>query len=204
VAGQACTWWLSREPLDIASVAPATGADRTRSCVDSDGRLLADTWRAGGRDLRRRTVTEIRSVRADVLDGTTPEPLPTALRLTAVETLAKPVDDLVVLTPPTGWDLLTAARFSDLEPGTTEVRRRTVRAIYVSGTDVMVVDQIRGPGDAAGRPVLVLPGLGTGRVQATGGGLVVTVPLGEEQWLRVRTSVSAEDLADWLRAQSRR
>jgi hypothetical protein len=204
VAGKPCTWWLTREPLDIASVAPATSVDRTRSCVDADGRLLADTWRAGGRDLRRRTATEIRRVRPDVLDGMAPEPLPAALRLTAVETLVKPVDDLVVLTPPAGWELLTAARFSELEPGTTEVRRRTVRAIYASGTDVMVVDQIRGPGEAPGQPILPVPALGTGHVQATGGGLVVTIPLGVDERLRVRTSVAIDDVAEWLQAQVRR
>jgi hypothetical protein len=203
VAGLRCTWWLTREPLDVATVAPATSSDRARSCVDDRGRLLADTWRAGDRDLRRRTATEVRSMRLDVFDGTTPEPLPAALVLTAVETLAEQVDDLVVLTPPDGLRLLRATRSEDLEPGTTDVRRRIARAVYASDDDVVVVDQVRGPGDAPGQPVAV-PALGTGHLQATGGGLVMTIPLGEDRRLRVRTSLAYDDLLAWLQTLARR
>lgn len=203
VAGRDCTWWLTKEPLDTSTVAAATSADRTRSCVDDQGRLLADEWRGGDRDLRRRTATRLRSVDLDVFDGTKPEPLPATLVLTVVETLPKPVDDLVVLTAPKGLQLLAAARFGELAPGTTDVQRQGVRAVYADDTDVLVVDQIRGLVDSVGRPVGV-PGLGTGGIQATGGGLVLTIPLAPDQHLRVRTSLSFDALLAWLGTVVRR
>ncbi|MBK5307040.1 MAG: hypothetical protein JJD92_10165 [Frankiaceae bacterium] len=203
IAGQACTWWLTKEPLDIASVAPATTADRTRSCVDDKGRLLADVWRAGDRDLRRRTATQVSRADFDVFDGMTPEPLPPSLILTAVEAREEPVSDHVQLTTPPGWNLLAATRADDLEAGTIDVVRRTYRAVFGTATDVLVVDQIRGTGEARGLPV-ELPGLGTGRVQATGGGLVLTVPLGADQWLRVRTSLPYDELVEYVKGLTRR
>jgi hypothetical protein len=45
--------------------------------------------------------------------------------------------------------------------------------------------------------------LGRGRVQATGGGLVVTVPLGPDQALRVRSSLAYDELVGWLRGLRR-
>ena len=199
VAGRRCTWWLTREPLDVAAFAAVSGEDRTRTCVDDAGLLLAEEWRAGGRDLRRRTATEVRPLdRVDVFDGATPQPLAGGLVLTAVQPESAAVSDLVTLTPPPGLSFLTGARTADVQPGTTEVLRRSVRAVY-SGTSgrLVVVDQVRGPLEVHGASV-GLGALGTGRVQATGGGLVVTVPLGEEQTLRVRSSLPYDVLVDWL------
>jgi hypothetical protein len=203
IAGRNCTWWLTKEPLDTAPVAAASTADRTRSCVDDQGRLLADEWRSGDRDLRRRTATRIRSVDLDVFDGTKPEPVPTNLVVTAVQVLPEAANDLVALTPPKGLDLVTAAQYSELVPGTTDVQRRAVRAVYADGSDLLVVDQVRGPLDAPGRRVEV-PGLGTGGMQATGGGLVLTIPLAPDQHLRVRTSLSYDALLAWLATVTRR
>lgn len=203
VAGRGCTWWLSKEPLDIAAVSPATEQDRARSCVDDAGLLLADTWRAGGTDLRRRTASRFEALEElDVLDGTVPEELPPALRLTVVETLDEPTADLAVLAPPAGLPLHTAARFVDLEPGTTDVARRSIRAVYADDSELLVVDQVRGSVEARGVSVPAGP-LGTASVQATGGGLVAVVALGEEQFLRVRTSLAFDDLMAWLRSLRR-
>jgi hypothetical protein len=198
VAGRPCTWWVTKEPLDVAAFAAATGEDRTRSCVDDSGLLLAEEWRAGGRDLRRRTATDVRALdRVDVFDGATPQPLAPGLLLTAVRPEQGPVSDLVALTPPPGLRWLTGASSSDLQPGTTDVLRRSVRAVYSVGDEVLVVDQVRGPLEARGTQVR-LGQLGTGQVQATGGGLVVTVPLGAEQAVRVRSSLPYDVLVGWL------
>lgn len=203
VAGRRCTWWLTREPLDLAAFAAASGEDRTRSCVDDAGLLLAEQWRAGGRDLRRRTATEVRPLqRLDVFDGSTPQPLAPGLVLTAVQPERGPVDDLVRLTPPPGLSWLTGARTADVQPGTTDVTSRSVRAVYAGGGQVVVVDQVRGPVEARGTQVRI-GRLGTGQVQATGGGLVVTVPLGEEQALRVRSSLPYDVLVGWLSGLAR-
>ena len=203
VAGRRCTWWLTREPLDVAAFAAASGEDRTRTCVDGSGLLLAEEWRAGGRDLRRRTATDVRPLdRVDVFDGATPQPLAPGLLLTAVQPEQQPVSDLVTLTAPPGLTFRTGARSSDLQPGTTEVLRRSVRAVYSGGGDLVVVDQVRGPVEARGAAV-ELGRLGTGQVQATGGGLVVTVPLGPEQALRVRSSLPYDALVGWLSGLAR-
>jgi hypothetical protein len=204
IAGRPCTWWLTKEPLDIAVVASATAADRTRSCVDAEGLLLADTWREAGRDLRRRTATSVRGLHdLDVFDGTTPQPLPDALVLTEVESLPAPVEDLVSFAPPPGLALRAAARSSERVPGGTEVTRRSVRAVYADDRDLLVLDQVRGQADATGVAVSV-PGLGAGHVQATGGGLVLAVDLGPDQLLRVRTSLSYDVLLAWLAGVRRR
>lgn len=197
VAGRPCTWWLTREPLDLAPFAPATRADSARSCVGGDGLLLADTWRAGDRDLRRRTATSIvRPLRVDVLDGRV-EPIRPELVQVAVERRAVPVDDLVVVPPPQGLRRIGAARATEVEPGTTTPVRRFERAVYADDTDVLVVDQVRGPLEERGEPVDLAP-LGPGWVQATGGGLVITVRLGVEQHLRVRTSIPYDVVREWL------
>jgi hypothetical protein len=204
VAGRRCTWWLTREPLDLAVIAPATSSDRTRSCVDDEkGLLLADTWRAGGRDLRRRTATGLTAPgHVDVFDGTEPAPLPSELVL-AIATPAASADDLVVLTAPPGLRQRVVVRFGDLEPGTTTVTRQMLRVVYANERDLLVVDQVRGPTEPRGVPVQ-LDRLGAGFVQATGGGLVVSVQLGDEQLLRVRTSLSYPVLLRWLETVRRR
>ena len=204
VAGRRCTWWLTREPLDIAVVAPATAADRTRSCVDAAGLLLADNWRSGGRDLRRRTATEVHALDAvNVFDGATPAPLQAGLVLTVVRPQDGPADDLVVLAAPPGLTLEVAVQFGDLDPGTKDVVRRTVRTVYAGQGELVVVDQVRGPAEARGVPVAV-SSLGSGRAQATGGGIVVTVPLGPDQLLRVRSSLPYDELIAWLSSVRRR
>ena len=203
VAGRPCTWWLTREPMDLAPFAPATASDSARSCVDGDGLLLADTWRAGGRDLRRRTATSVvRPVRVQVLDGPVEAIRPELVQV-AVERREVPVDDLVVLPPPQGLRHVGAARVTELEPGTTTPVRRWERAVYVDAGDILVVDQVRGPLEVRGESVDLAP-LGPARVQATGGGLVITVPLGPEQHLRVRSSMPYDVLRAWLVGLERR
>lgn len=79
VLGRTCTRWLSAEPLDGAPFAPATRADRTTSCVGSDGLVLSETWHAAGRLVRTRTATSVGggpSLDGSALYGGTPTPLP--------------------------------------------------------------------------------------------------------------------------------
>ncbi|MEO6206154.1 MAG: hypothetical protein ABIO67_12360 [Mycobacteriales bacterium] len=196
--GRTCTWWLTREPLDLGAVAPATDADRARSCVNPDGLLFADTWRAGGRDLRTRSLTDYaHQTGLALLDGRSPGPLPSALITTVVSERTEPRSDLVVPVPPPGLALLLAAGSIDVVPGSTEQVRRTERAIYASSGNLLVLDQIRGAYDSRGSDV-VLPGLGTARIQATLGGLVVSVRLAPDQYLRVRSSLPYDATFGWL------
>lgn len=201
VAGHACTWWLTREPLDVATFAAATAADRVRSCVDADGRLLADTWRSGGTELRRRTATSVRmGVVVRAFDGATPEPIDPRLVTTAVQELAEPVGELVRPVSPDGAELRAAARVLDAVPGGTDLARRTQRAVYVKGEVVVVLDQIRdfvGAVAPQGDRAVQLGSLGTGQVRATGGGLVLEVRVGDGL-VRVRSGLPLEQTAAWL------
>ncbi len=200
VAGRACSWWVTREPLDVGSFAAATPADRARSCVDVAGRLLADTWRADGRDVRRRTATEITALAAvAVFDGTTPAAIDPQLQTTVVERLSAPTADLVGPVPLPGAKLVAAARFVDVAPGSTDVVRRGQRAVYLRNGVVVVLDQIREAAPVAprGDADVALGVLGSGRIRAIGGGLVVEVQVGTGL-LRVRSGLPLEELVDWL------
>ena len=198
VGGRRCTWWLTREPLDAGPFAAATDADRARSCVDADGLLLSDTWRVSGRDVRRRDATEVRPLRTlDVFDGSKPQAIPMGLVLMGVERVPEAVSDLVALSPPRGLVLRAAARVAELEPGSINAVRRSARAVYASERDVLVVDQVRGPFEPRGTSA-PLGDLGVAQVQATAGGLLVTVRLAPEQHVRVRTSLPYADVQSWL------
>lgn len=201
VAGRRCTWWLTREPLDLNAFAPATARDRTRSCVGDDGLLLADTWRADGRDLRRRTATAVRALPSVVaFDGSTPDPIDPRLVTTVVQPLQRPERDLVQPAPPPGAELLHAVRSVDVTPGTTDVVRRTQRTVYLQAGVLVVLDQVQetaGPPTPRGDRDVALGRLGTGRVRATGGGLVVEVRVADGL-LRVRSGWDLAPLAAWL------
>lgn len=204
VAGLRCTWWLTREPLDTGVVAPAAAADRARSCVDDAGRLLADTWRAGGRELRSRTARTVEAVaELDPLDGQRAAPVDPRLVTTAVEELSAPTPDLVRFTLLPGSSVVAAARFVEVVPGGAEVERRVQRTVLLRDGAVVVLDQVREPVARAplGDRDVDLGALGTGRVRGTGGGLVVEAAVGDGL-LRVRSGLPLAQLAGWLRTLS--
>ena len=200
VAGIACTWWLTARPLDVGTFSAATEQDRVRSCVDDAGRLLADEWRGGGRDLLRRTATAVEAIRmVDVFDGGQPSSIDPRLGTTAVETRSAAGEDVVVVTAPPGGALRVAVRLVEVAPGTVEAVRRAERAVFVGGGIVTVVDQIRSAearqprGDAD----VDLGPLGTGRISGTAGGLVIEVPVGGAV-VRVRSGLALDALVPWL------
>lgn len=199
-AGLRCTWWLTREPLDSGTVAPATAQDRVRSCVDDAGRLLADTWRAAGRDVRARTATSVASsISLDPFDGAQPAPVDARLVTTAVEPLSRPMADLVRFAPLQGSSVAAAVRFVEVTAGTVDVERRVQRTVLTRDGAVLVMDQVRpaAPATPRGDRGVGLGRLGTGRVRATGGGLVVEVAVGPGL-LRVRSGVPLDELTSWL------
>ncbi len=202
VAGEACTWWLTREPLDTAVFAAATATDRARTCVDRTGRLLADTWTVDGREVRRRTATGVTSrVAVSTFDGQAPEPIAAQLITSVVEQIPMPVGDLVRPSPPAEGRLLTSVKVVDIAPGTADVVRRTQRTVYVVDGLLVVLDQVRetaGAPEARGSEEVDLGPLGTGRVRATGAGLVVEARLGDGL-VRVRSGVPLDGLLSWLR-----
>ncbi|TAL21910.1 MAG: hypothetical protein EPN99_06775 [Frankiales bacterium] len=199
-AGLPCTWWLTREPLDVGTFASATAEDRARSCVDDAGRLLADTWRAAGRDVRTRTATSVTSsISFDAFDGARPAPLDARLVTTAVEPLTRPMTDLVRFAPLQGSSVAAVVRFVDVTAGTVEVERRVQRAVLTRDGAVVVLDQVRpaAPVTPRGDREVDLGRLGTGLVRAIGGGLVVEVAVGPGL-LRVRSGVPLDELTSWL------
>lgn len=204
VAGLRCTWWLTREPLDTGVLAPPTTDDRARSCVDDAGRLLADTWRAGGRGVRTRTATTVEPIaELDPLDGTQAVPVDPRLVTTAVEELPAPAVDLVSFRALPRSSVVAAVRYVEVAPGSAEVQRRVQRTVLTRDGVVVVLDQVR---EAVARsPVgdrdVALGALGSGRVRGTGGGLVVEVAVGPGL-LRVRSGLPLGELVGWLRTLS--
>lgn len=200
VTGRACTWWLTREPLDVSTFMPATDADRARSCVDEQGLLLADDWRAGDRELRRRTATSVTLVTSvSAFDGSTPKQIDQRLVTTVVEQIPGPTTDLVRPVPPPGFEVHSAVRTVEVAPGTTDVIRRVQRAVYLRDGVVVVLDQARSAGMAEprGERAVDLGRLGTGRVSAAGGGIIVEVRVGDGL-VRIRSGLGFERLVTWL------
>lgn len=204
-AGRPCTWWVTREPLDTADAAVASAADATRSCVSPAGLLLADSWRLGGREVRRRTavtVAEQATLAGLAAFGTaTPEPLPATLVTTVVQRQSVTSDG----PQPGGLPQVAAALVTELTPLATppSPERRTTRRVYADGNDIVVEDRVRffvGTAQPrAGSPVSLGGELGTGQLRATPGGLVVEAVLPDGQLLRVRSSLPESVLVDWLR-----
>lgn len=196
VAGAGCTWWLTREPLDAAPVAAATAADRARSCVDAAGRLLADTWQAGGTDLRTRTATSVTALALlDPLDGQSPSELDPRLRIAAVQS-AVPQGE-----PPPGCSWTGAARVLAAAPGTTELARTTTRQVADCDGQPVVLDRISGrdlTAPVGDEPLLV--GTRPGRARGTAGGVVVEVADGQDL-LRLRTAAALGSVLGWLAAR---
>ena len=92
VGGQACTTWVSGPPLDSGSIEPATGRERTTSCVDGTGRILSDTWSRDGHVVRTRRVVSSGPGPRLSADGLEPGHTPTPLPSGAAGQLVRPVD----------------------------------------------------------------------------------------------------------------
>lgn len=194
VAGVACTWWLTREPLDAGDVAAPTATDRTRSCVDAHGRLLADEWRSGGALLRRRDAVRVEELRSlDPFDGAVPQALDPRLATTAVE--ARDAQGA----PPPGCRWTSASIVLEAAPGTTELARRTSRQVAECGTRLVVLDDVEdltGPVAPRGLPGPTVGGLAS-RVRGTAGGVVVEVVV-DGRLRRVRSGLPLADVVGWL------
>jgi Arc/MetJ family transcription regulator len=194
VADLPCTWWLTREPLDGAPVAPPETQDRTRSCVDARGRLLADAWTSAGREVRTRTATSVEPLSSlDPFDGATPSPLDPRLAPTAVEAVDPEGS------PPAGCAWTRGARVVEGAPGTTDVARRVRRSVADCGGSLLVVDRVTvtaGPPEPTG-DVAVSVGNRPARVRAAAGGLAVELVDGADL-VRVRADLPVADLVAWL------
>ncbi len=204
VAGRSCTWWLSREPLDVANPAAATDTARVRSCVDDAGLLLADTWSLDDHVVRTRTAVEVAEA-ADLGEQsfTPPPPGEPPAVAAVVRLVAAPVEPGVGLRlrPPTGLSLVSAATvlLGDARTGQTFTRR----AVYGGAQDLLVVDQVRAqaepPAIGVGEPVALGP-VGPGVVRATPGGLVIEAMTPGHELLRIRTSLHEDVVLTWLRS----
>lgn len=199
VAGVGCAWWLTRDPLDAADVAAPTATDRTRSCVDAEGRLLADEWLSDGALLRRREAVRVEVLRdLDPFDGGAPAALDPRLATTAVEA-REPEGE-----PPAGCRWTSASRVLEAAPGTSDLVRRTSRRVAECGARLVVVDDVEdltGPPAPRGVPGPDVGGL-TSTVRGTAGGLVVEVAV-EGSLRRVRSGLPLGEVVAWLAAAGR-
>ena len=143
VAGRSCHEWESRQPLDGAPFAPATRTDRTVSCVDGSGLLLADTWTSGGRVLRTRTATSVGDgpslLGNGLYGGSAPTPLPTGSAVVTPATPEKLLGLLQVPVPavPAGLHLDRSVAVVELSNGAAS--REGAVLTYVSGDRMLVL-----------------------------------------------------------------
>jgi hypothetical protein len=111
VQGTACTRWVSGPPLDSGTIAPAGHGERTTSCVDGTGRILADTWTTDGELLRRRELVGHGAGPALTPDGVDAGVAPTPLPSGSATQLTRDVD-------PQELRRLMGVRLPDAPPGT--------------------------------------------------------------------------------------
>ena len=80
-ADRPCERWLSQFPLDGAPLSAPRAMDRTESCVDPNGRVLTESWVVAGKQVRTRTLTDVRPgpnlLGLDLFDQREPRRLPT-------------------------------------------------------------------------------------------------------------------------------
>ncbi len=219
VAGRPCTMWLSRDPLDGGTFAPATASDRTETCVGTDGLLLSDRWTSDGRLVRLRTATSVTRVASlagtALFDGTTPSPVPSGFSPLDVTAPGADVRGLLGSGPPRApaglaLDRVVATRSVDRTSGTPQLTGESAVMAYTGGGRLAVLaisHDLPGPTPPpfGGSPV-DLGALGRGllspvytglRIQVLSpGGLLVTVTADLPEaalltWVRGLTSVPA-------------
>jgi hypothetical protein len=212
VAGRPCTRWLSQLPLDGARFSAARGGDRTESCVDPSGRVLADAWQVAGKMVRTRTATVVETgpslAGTALFGGRAPTPLPTQGSAYVVRTsTAKELTGLLQVPEPKGPAGLIADRASavlDVD-ATRQGIAREAAVLTWSGRSALAVLRIErdlesGQGrTVAGAPV-DLGALGTGRLEPVLAGLRVTV--GGPNGLRLIATADLPEpaLLAWVRS----
>lgn len=153
VAGRACDEYVTRGPLDANLPEPPTVDESTRSCVDSQGRVLRDEWTLDGTVIRRRAATSVEV--GVVLDDAAlfgevdVAPVPDALILTDIRllevatetaTLAFAFPDTVDGLP---RDLLVEIRDLPGPVGGAGSTLLTWRATYTDGSRLVIIEQSR-------------------------------------------------------------
>jgi hypothetical protein len=210
VLGRPCVQWVSADPLDGAPFAPATGQERTTSCVSADGTLLSETWYVGGRLVRTRTATEVG--RGPSLDGPalydhTPDPLPTAG--TAFVVRDAPRTELVRLMQvpappdPPGFSPDVSVAVLDRDAGGTGFSREASVLTWRRGTDLLVLRLERdlsgsSKGTVRGVP-LDLGVLGAGHLEPVLAGLRVVVDGPTGLRAIVTADLPEDELLAWVR-----
>jgi len=185
VLGRACTQWLSREPLDSAPFALATQQDRTTSCVDAQGHVLAERWEAAGAVVRTRVATEVGPgpslTGAGLLPGS-PAPLASGagsvVREAPRDELARLLQVPVPAGPP-GFSSDRSAAVVEAGAGGTGLAREAAVLTWRRGTELAVLRlerDLSGTSKGTVRGAAVdLGALGAGRLEPVLPGLRVVV-----------------------------
>ncbi len=210
VLGLDCEQWLSAEPLDGAPFAPVSPDARTTSCVDAEGRLLAETWYVGGKLVRTRTATGVGpgpSLAGAALYEGPPTPLPSSgtgfvvrdsPRAQLLRLLQVPVPS-----DPTGFRPDASVAVLDLDAAATGFTREAGVLTWLRGVDVVVLRLERdlsgsSRGTVRGAPV-DLGVLGTGHLEPVLAGLRVVIDGPTGLRALVTADLPEDELLAWAR-----
>jgi hypothetical protein len=209
VLGRDCVQWLSAEPLGSAPFAPATALDRTTSCVDDDGLVLQETWRAGGSLVRTRTAVEVGkgpSLEGAALLPDAPTPLPSNGAYVVRD--ASPADLVSAMqvpapTAPAGFTADRSVAVLDVDPQGTGFTREAAVFTWRRGTQLAVLRlerDLSGHSKATVRGARVDLGvLGTGRLEPVYPGLRVVVDGPRGLRATATAALPEAELLAWVR-----
>lgn len=214
VGKRSCTRWVSQLPLDGAPLSPATGGDRTESCVDPAGQLLSETWQVGGKVVRTRTAQSLGPgpslVGKALFLGRQPTSLPTQRSAFVVHrSSAKELTTLMQVPAPKGPPGLTADQavaVLDVDSSRQGFAREAAVLTWVGPSQLAVLRierDLEQVGAVAPRGAPVDVGtLGSGRLEPVLAGLRVTVDGPRGLRLIATADLPESILLAWLRSLS--
>lgn len=208
VGGRDCTTWLSELPLDGAPFSPATAADRTESCVASDGTLLAERWQVSGRVIRTRTLVSTGTPPTTLYAGKRPMPLPSSSAAAVVKpaTAAELSKLLQIPLPsaPPGLHADRAAAVLDIDRAREGFSREAGVFTWIGAGHLAVLRVERDLTASGGRTVrgepVQLGGLGAGHLEPVLAGLRVLVDGPRGLRLIATADLPEDQLLSWLRS----
>lgn len=213
IAGRSCTDWTSQQPLDSGPFTPPTRTDRTVSCVDAAGRLLAETWTLHGSVVRVRTAVEVGTAPSlaglGLFAGRTPVPAPSGLSPESVKDVsaARLARALGIPVPasPVGLRLDRSTALIDVDRSSAVPRISAEGGAFAwtDGHRLVTLVVKRALGGAFHPPTdgveVALGDNGSGRINPTYTGLQVELLTARGLQVTATGDVSEPDLLGWLR-----
>lgn len=218
IAGRDCQVWRLGGPIDVGRTDAPTETDHADVCVDEAGLVLQETWVVDGTTLRRRTAQEV-DLSPDLDDDrfeiggepTAPRDGGGGFGQVTDESRAPGVTSWELPDPPDGFEHEGRYAFSppNVEDDTSPVplpRVGVILDVYLDGPDLLVVENggvssgDQAFGTAQGSISVDLGDLGEGELLVGLWENAVRIDLGEGRFVRVRGTLTVDDLLAVARA----